>query len=131
MAVLGLEHLLADPRFSTNAERVKRRAELRVLIEKVLLREPAAVWIDRLNAAGVPCGPVHGLAEALADPQIEALGMLLDVPHPGHGVVRMTGFPLRLSDTPCAVRRPAPELGQHTAEVLAEFGIARPDPARG
>jgi CoA:oxalate CoA-transferase len=131
LAVLGLEHLLADPRFSTNAARVAHRAELRAAIEVVLGREPAAVWIDRLNAAGVPCGPVHGLAEAFADPQVEAIGMLVDVPHPGHGVVRMTGFPLRLSATPCAVRRPAPELGQHTAEVLAEFGIARPDPARG
>ncbi|MCL6608075.1 MAG: CoA transferase [Geminicoccaceae bacterium] len=131
LAVLGLEPLLADPRFATNAERVERRGELRAAIEAVLVREPAAVWIERLNAAGVPCGPVNGLAEAFADPQVEALGMLVDVPHPGRGLVRMTGFPLRLSATPCAVRRPAPELGQHTAEVLAELGLARPDPTRG
>jgi len=131
MAVLGLERLLADPRFSTNAARVARRAELGAAIEAVLVREPAAVWIDRLNAAGVPCGPVHGLAEAFADPQVEALGMLLEVPHPGHGVVRMTGFPLRLSATPCVVRRPAPELGQHTAEVLEELGLPSSSRARG
>jgi crotonobetainyl-CoA:carnitine CoA-transferase CaiB-like acyl-CoA transferase len=128
---LGLSDLLADPRFATNAERVKRRAELRALVEAVLVREPAEVWIARLNAAGVPCGPVHGLADALADPQVEALGMLLDVPHPGRGVVRMTGFPLRLSATPCAVRRPAPELGEHTSEVLEEFGLSPASSARG
>ncbi len=120
---LGLDALLRDPRFSTNAERVKRRAELRERIEAVLVSDTAEVWIARLNAAGVPCGPVNGLAEALADPQVEALGMLLDVPHPGHGTVRMTGFPMRLWATPCAIRRPAPELGQHTCEVLAELGI--------
>jgi crotonobetainyl-CoA:carnitine CoA-transferase CaiB-like acyl-CoA transferase len=128
---LGLSDLLADPRFATNAERVKRRAELRALVEAVLVREPAEVWIARLNAAGVPCGPVHGLADALADPQVEALGMLLDVPHPGRGVVRMTGFPLRFSATPCAVRRPAPELGEHTSEVFEELGLSPASPARG
>lgn len=130
-ASLGLQSLLTDPRFATNGERVKRRAELRALIEAVLEREPADRWIERLNAAGVPCAPVHGLADAFADPQVEALGMVIDVPHPGHGVVRMTGFPLRLEGTPCAVRRPAPELGEHTGEVLAEFGIAREEEARG
>lgn len=130
-AELGLETLLEDPRYASNAERVKRREELRARIEAVLVRAPAEVWIARLNAAGVPCGPVNGLAEALADPQVEALGMVLDVPHPGHGVVRMTGFPLRLEGTPCAIRRPAPELGEHTGEVLAELGIAREGAARG
>lgn len=130
-AELGLEALLEDPRYAVNAERVKRREELRAAIEAVLVREPAQRWIARLNAAGVPCGPVNGLAEALADPQVEALGMLLEVEHPGHGVVRMTGFPLRLERTPCAVRRPAPELGEHTGEVLAELGIAREEEARG
>lgn len=130
-AELGLETLLEDPRYASNAERVKRREELRARIEAVLVRAPAEVWIARLNAAGVPCGPVNGLAEALADPQVEGLGMVLDVPHPGHGVVRMTGFPLRLEGTPCAIRRPAPELGEHTGEVLAELGIAREGAARG
>lgn len=123
-ATLGLSELLADPRYATNAERVKRRGELRARIEAVLVRAPAAQWIERLNAAGVPCAPVHELAEAFADPQVQALEMVLDVAHPGHGTVRMTGFPLRLEGTPCAVRRPAPELGEHTAEVLAELGIA-------
>lgn len=123
-ATLGLSELLADPRYATNAERVKRRSELRARIEAVLVRAPAAQWIERLNAAGVPCAPVHELAEAFADPQVEALEMVLDVAHPGHGTVRMTGFPLRLEGTPYAIRRPAPELGEHTAEVLAELGIA-------
>ncbi|MCS6779059.1 MAG: CoA transferase [Geminicoccaceae bacterium] len=130
-AALGLRPLLTDPRFASNAERVKRRAELRAAIEAVLVQEPAESWIARLNAAGVPCGPVNGLAQAFADPQVEALGMVLDVPHPGHGVVRMTGFPLRLDGTPCRVRRPAPALGADSEEVLAELGIARADGPQG
>ncbi len=130
-AELGLEALLEDPRYASNAERVKRREELRARIEAVLSTAQAEVWIARLNAAGVPCGPVNGLAEAMADPQVDALGMVLDVPHPGHGVVRMTGFPMRLEGTPCALRRPAPRLGEHTGEVLAELGIAREEEARG
>jgi len=130
-AELGLEALLEDPRYAVNAERVKRREELRARIEAVLSTAPAEVWIARLNAAGVPCGPVNSLAEAMADPQVEALGMLLEADHPGHGPVRMTGFPMRLEATPCALRRPAPELGEHTAEVLAELGIEREERVRG
>jgi crotonobetainyl-CoA:carnitine CoA-transferase CaiB-like acyl-CoA transferase len=81
-----------------------------------------AHWIETLNGAGVPCGRVMNLSEVFADPQVQAQEMVLEIEHPGHGPVRMTGFPVKLSDTPCAVRLPAPELGQHTEEVLRGLG---------
>ena len=83
-------------------------------------------WITTLNAAGVPAGKVYSIPEVFDDPQIKAQDMVLDIDHPGQGSVRMVGFPVKLSDTPCLVRHPAPELGAHTADVLAEagFGLA-------
>src|SRR5690606_41689606 len=83
----------------------------------------AAHWIAFLTRAGVPCGPVMGLSQVFSDPQVLAQDMVLDVPHPGHGTVRMTGFPVKLSATPCRIRRPAPELGGQTAEILREAGF--------
>jgi crotonobetainyl-CoA:carnitine CoA-transferase CaiB-like acyl-CoA transferase len=122
LAALGLEALLAEPCFASNAERVRHREELRARIEAVLASAPAAEWIARLNAAGVPCGPVNGLAEALADPQLLAQEMVLEMEQPGLGLVRTTGFPMKLAATPCRLRRPAPGLGEHGSEILAELG---------
>lgn len=123
MREIGLAHLLADPRFDSNARRIEHRAELNALIDQAMAADTQAGWITRLNRAGVPCGRVQTLAEALADPQVAAQEMVLDVHHPGHGSVKMTGFPLKLSATPLAVRRPAPDLGGDSAAVLAEAGF--------
>jgi len=124
MRTIGLEALLDEPRFSTNAQRVVHRAELNALIDEAMGGETQAGWIARLNAAGVPCGRVQTLAEVVHDPQVAAQEMVLDVPHPGHGTVRMTGFPVKLSKTPCRVARPAPDLGADTDAVLREVGYA-------
>lgn len=121
---LGLAHLVEDPRYDTVAKRRERRAELNAMIDAVMSRETVDDWIARLNAAGVPCGKVQSLAEVMEDPQVRHQEMVLDVPHPGHGTVRMTGFPVKLSETPCTVRRPAPDLGAATEEVLAEAGYS-------
>ena len=121
---IGLSHLLDDPRFRDNAARVENRAELNRRVDAALAHETQAHWIERLNRAGVPCGKVQGVAEALADPQVAAQEMVLDVPHPGHGTVRMTGFPLKFSDTPLTVRRVTPDLGAQTDEVLGEAGLS-------
>ena len=122
MTAIGLEGLLADKRFDTNARRMVRRDELNALIDAAMASETQAVWIERLNAAGVPCGRVQTLDEVFDDPQVKAQGMILDVDHPGHGTVRMTGFPMKFEKTPSTVRRPAPDLGADTDAVLAEAG---------
>jgi CoA:oxalate CoA-transferase len=124
MAELGLAHLLSQPEYATPARRHARRHELRRLVDARLATDTQANWIARLNEAGVPCGKVMDIGEVLGDPQIAAQEMVIDVPHPGHGDVRMVGFPVKLSATPCAVRLPAPALGEHTREILAEAGLS-------
>lgn len=120
---IGIAEVLADPRFSDNVRRVENRAELNAMIDAALAHDTQENWITRLNRAGVPCGKVQSLTEALDDPQVAAQEMALTVPHPGHGDVRMTGFPLKFSATPLRVRHPAPELGEHARSVLAEAGF--------
>lgn len=118
LRTVGLEELLDDPRFDHNDKRTARRDELNGLIDARMQTDSQAAWIDRLNAAGVPSGKVQNLAEVFADPQVQAQEMVVEVPHPGHGTVRMLGFPVKMSDTPCAARLPAPRLGEHTEEIL-------------
>lgn len=123
MRTVGLEEMLDDPRFDDNPKRFARRDELNALINARMEQDTQAAWIERLNAAGVPSGRVQNLAEALSDPQVQAQQMVVDVPHPGHGTVRMLGFPVKLSATPCEARLPAPELGQHNDEILGPLRL--------
>jgi CoA:oxalate CoA-transferase len=124
MGALGLSEMLTRPEYDTPQKRHARRDEFRGPINAVLATDTQDNWIERLNAAGVPCGKVLKVSEVLADPQIKAQEMVIDVDHPGHGTVRMVGFPVKLSGTPARVRRPSPGLGQHTGEVLAEVGYS-------
>jgi crotonobetainyl-CoA:carnitine CoA-transferase CaiB-like acyl-CoA transferase len=80
--------------------------------------------IERLNGAGVPCGRVMNLAEVFSDPQVLAQDMVLEADHPGHGLVRITGFPIKLSLTPARLRHPTPRLGEHTDEILHTLGYS-------
>lgn len=121
---LGEPGLKSDPLYATQAARVANRARVNAIVGGKLAGNTTAFWVDTLNAAGVPCGPVHSVEAVFQDPQLLAQDMLLHVPHPGHGTVRMLGFPMKLSGTPCRVRRPAPRLGEHGDEILAELGYA-------
>ena len=120
--VIGLEDLLDRPEYATNEARRERRRELADAINERTRTRTVDWWIERLNEGGCPCGRVMDVSEVLADPQVRAQDLVLDVPHPGAGTVRTTGFPVKFSETPCAVFRPAPRLGEHTGEVLAELG---------
>jgi crotonobetainyl-CoA:carnitine CoA-transferase CaiB-like acyl-CoA transferase len=127
---LDLPGLRADPRFATNDLRVRNRAAINAAIEARLTTETTAYWIEKLNAAGVPCGRVMGLAETFADPQVLAQEMVLSQEHPGHGTVKMLGFPVKFAEAPCRLRRPAPEVGADSDDVLRELGYAPEDIAR-
>jgi CoA:oxalate CoA-transferase len=118
---LGEPGLKTDKLYATQDARVANRARINAIVGGKLATNTSDFWIETLNAAGVPCGPVHSVEAVFQDPQILAQRMFLDVAHPGHGIVRMLGFPMKLSATPCMVRRPAPALGQHSDEILAEL----------
>lgn len=122
LGVLGLEHLLEEADYADNAARIRNREQLNALVNEKTELETVDHWIKVINAAGCPCGRVLNLAEVFSDPQVLAQEMLLDVDHPDYGTVRMTGFPVKLSKTPCTIHRPAPRLGEHTEEVLRELG---------
>ncbi len=118
---LGMPQLADDPRFSTNPQRVQHRAALDALLVPRLAEEPVDTWLERLDAAGVACGPILGVGEVLAHPQLAARGMRVEVPHPTLGTHRTLGVPVRLSETPGAVRTAPPLLGQHTRSALGEL----------
>jgi crotonobetainyl-CoA:carnitine CoA-transferase CaiB-like acyl-CoA transferase len=113
-----------EPRFATNRQRVTGYDELRPFIGDRLRMHSRQHWIDRLTAAGVPCGSVRNLQELFADPQIHAREMVAQLEHATIGPLRMLGIPVKLSDTPGTVRTPPPRLGEHTDAVLQELGLS-------
>jgi crotonobetainyl-CoA:carnitine CoA-transferase CaiB-like acyl-CoA transferase len=122
--VLGDEVLRTDRRFATNLERLANHAEMKERVEAALASAGAAEWVERFEAASIAAGPIYELDEVFDDPQIQHLGLLAEVTQPTYaahgGKARMLGFPFRASRTPASIRRPAPRLGEHTAEVLTE-----------
>jgi crotonobetainyl-CoA:carnitine CoA-transferase CaiB-like acyl-CoA transferase len=124
MRELDLAGILSRPDMKTAEQRRAARSELNALVDQRLSTNTQAYWIERLNAAGVPCGKVLSVAEVFEDPQVQAQEMVIEVDQGSRGIVRMVGFPVKLSDTPARLRHPAPELGAHTEEVLAEAGFA-------
>ena len=129
MDALGCPELKDDPLFRTQTNRVANRERINAVVGGKLVFETTDYWVQTLNAAGVPCGPVHEVADVFQDPQILAQNMVMEVEHPGHGLVRMLGFPMKFAAAPCSVRRPAPGLGEHSDEVLAEIGFGEEERA--
>ena len=112
-----------DPRFSTNAERVRHRELLVPQIAAAIKTRPRDSWLAALEAAKVPCGAINNLAEAFADPQVQAREMTVAMPHPLSDALRLVASPIKLSTTPVAYRHAPPLLGQHTDELLREAGL--------
>ncbi|MFO1069937.1 MAG: CaiB/BaiF CoA-transferase family protein [Geminicoccaceae bacterium] len=118
--VAGRPALGTDPRYATNAGRVGHRAELTEAIAGWMRERPSGWWLAELEKVGVPCGPINELDQVFADPQVQARGIRMDLPHPQAGTVPQVASPMRLSATPVAYERAPPTLGQHTDDVLTE-----------
>jgi crotonobetainyl-CoA:carnitine CoA-transferase CaiB-like acyl-CoA transferase len=120
---LGLAHLAHDPRFATNPDRVRRRAELIPLLEEALATRTAAEWSTVLAAAGIPAGRINTVDQALAHPQVMAREMVVEMEHETARTVRAVASPIRMSGSPTRKATAPPLHGQHTAEILAALGI--------
>lgn len=124
LAVLGAEDLAADPRFAENRDRMANRAALAAALAPHFHRAPSADWLARLEAGGVPAGPVLDVLAMQADPQARARAMVVAVDHPRAGRMETLGLPVKFSDTPGRVHGPAPLLGEHSRALLAEVGYS-------
>lgn len=118
--VIGRVDLPKDPRFKSNQNRVKHREELIPMIAERTREKTTAEWLVILEREGIPCGPVNSLKQAFAEPQLRVTEMVVEVPHSVYGSIHLVGIPYKYSESPCAIERTPPLLGEHTDEVLAE-----------
>jgi crotonobetainyl-CoA:carnitine CoA-transferase CaiB-like acyl-CoA transferase len=116
--IIGRPELADDPRYRTNADRARNRASLIPTLQEAFLTRTYEEWEAALLSSGIPVGAINRIPEVIEHPQVKARGALVEMDHPRAGKIRMVGVPVRLSETPGAVRAPAPMLGEHTEEVL-------------
>ena len=126
-AAIGRDELVSDPRFVEPRDRMNNIDALVSTLEQTFAQHSSDHWLETLEAAGVPAGPINDLAEVYADPQVQAREMMVETDHPVAGRVKNIGIPIKLSETPGRFQRPAPALGQHTDEVLTELGCSPND----
>ena len=127
--VAGVSELARDERFARNADRVRNRGELIPRLADIMKTRAKADWLGALEAAKVPCGPINNLQEVFADPHVVERGMTVQMQHTLADDVRLVASPMKFSATPVQYRRAPPLLGEHTDEVLAEFGIGEAERA--
>ena len=118
------EDLKANPDFATNADRVRNRGTLVPMLQEVFNKRPVLEWVDSLNAASVPAGPINDLADVFSDPQVLSRDMYQEIPHPTLGTIKQTGLPIKFSRTPGGLDRHPPLLGEHNSEILGELGFS-------
>ncbi len=121
-AAIERPDLLADPRFLTNDDRVAHRAECVELLSGIFRTRTVAEWVEAIERAGVPCGPINRVDDVVNNPQVQARNMIAQLSHPNVPDLKIPNSPLKLAETPPDLRRPPPLLGQHNAEILAELG---------
>ena len=120
---VGLESLVADPRFASNPTRVQHYRELAAELEVTTRTKTSAEWLALCEEIGVPAGPIYDMAQVYEDPHVRARGMVQQLEHPVAGLINHIGLPVKMSLTPGEIRMPAPTLGQHTADVLVRYGF--------
>ena len=119
---IGAPHLITDACFKTAKLRSQNRAEMNAAISAITCQEPSQHWIDLLNEAGCPCGPIYSMDQVFADAQVRHLEMAVPVEHPRLGTFEVVNQAIKMSRTPSSVRTATPEQGEHTDDVLAELG---------
>ena len=119
--LIGKPELKDDPRFTTNPLRTKNVAELNKILDEVFPTKTCKEWMDLINAAGIPVGPINSIPQVVEDPCLKARDMIVTLKHSKIGDVKAVNTPIKLSETPGGAEKAAPVLGEHTSEVLKEF----------